>query len=132
MICAVIGDSIAVGVGSHLPHCDVVAKVGITSHRWLEEFHHELITPRDLVIISLGSNDLRVHDSQDLQNIRGNLHAKRVIWLLPADNPLVAKNIRMIAEVWHDDYIDLARYPRAPDHVHPTGEAYKRIAEEIL
>ena len=132
MLCTIIGDSIAVGVGHYRPDCQVFAKVGITTHNWLREFGRSVTEPRDLVVISLGSNDGgTINEYSELLSVRAGMSAKKVIWLVPAHNERAATDARIIAATFGDHVIEIRDYPRAPDGVHPTGESYKLIAKEI-
>jgi lysophospholipase L1-like esterase len=119
-------------VAEHRPDCQVFAKVGITTHDWYKQFGFNLHSPRDLLVISLGNNDFgSIADYQDLLNVRHSITAKKVIWLVPANNQRAAEDVRTIASVMRDGLIEVRQFPRAPDKVHPTGESYKLIAEEI-
>ena len=126
MSCLIIGDSIAVGIASRLPECQVAAKVGISSAGWAREFGVHPLDPRDTVVISLGSNDGHVYSLQWLRRIRDAITAKRVIWVLPACNETARLGIEHLATFHGDQVIAFAP---GRDGIHP--ENYSRLAGRL-
>ena len=125
--CLILGDSIAVGTGWAKPHCEVHAKVGINSSNWNRTWLTNLSANK--VIISLGANDWSpITTSHELTRLREHITAKRVIWLIPPNNPSIRNVVMSIAKANGDGTIDLLSIPRGPDHIHPTGAGYHMIA----
>lgn len=129
--CAVDGDSIGVGIAQHLPQCVAVARVGITSVHWLARYRTFAKRPQDVCVVSLGANDLSFNDYSVLLELRRTLVAKTVIWIVPANHPKSAHNVRNVAYEFGDSVIDVADFKRAPDHIHPTKQSYEVIAEIV-
>ena len=123
--CAVIGDSVAVGISRALPQCAVDATVGISAARF-DTAHHPIAGL--LTIISLGSNP-GANDAAHLTRIRGEISG-RVVWVLPAarDRDLVAE----IAAARGDLIVDVRDGGAGPGHIHPSGRGYREIAAEII
>lgn len=123
-----LGDSIAVGVGTARPECQTTARIGITS----EAFVQTMLTPADTqtLIVSLGANDDgTVHTEQNLRELRQTVRAQSVIWLLPGLKDPQRAIIRSVAASYGDRLID-TRPQAGPDHLHPSGAGYRLIAEE--
>lgn len=132
MTCIVLGDSIAVGVHQYLLQCALSAKVGITSSHWLASNAPDALkTPKDVTVISLGSNDVGMNDLAAFFTIRDKIKSKLVIWLLPANNPEAVANIHIVAHMYGDQTLSLAIFRLSPDGVHPIGPAYRTIANQI-
>jgi len=125
--CLVLGDSIAVGVGQHLKHCVVDARVGISSRSFIKS--HKII-PANSTIISLGSNDSAKTDSfLYLLSLRSNIKSKCVVWILPANIMLKTEDIKKIAEENGDIVLSIPFVNK--DGIHPTSQGYKQLAREI-
>jgi len=124
MACAIIGDSIAVGVAHFLPQCTHQATVGITAERYSTQVHKH----NGLVIISLGSN-LGANDEAHLREVRSK-QSGSIVWLLPAvrDRNL----IRKIAAEYGDRIVDVRDGGAGFRHIHPNGKGYERLAHEII
>jgi lysophospholipase L1-like esterase len=130
LVCWVLGDSIAQGVGWDLPNCGMRAQKGISS----SEFNYKwLITySGDKAIISLGSNDWSAITTEtELIKLREHVTCRTVIWIIPAIKPAIRDAVFRIAQKFHDRTIDLIGIPREHDHVHPTGTGYQIIANLI-
>lgn len=123
MSCAIIGDSIAVGIAQQLPECTSVAKVGISSAGWLGRHSAILDRPQDVLVVSLGSNDGQRFERGVFEAIQKRANAKRIIWVLPACNHAA-----------HDGLVEFARehgdlvlsFVPGRDGVHPAS--YKEVA----
>ena len=123
--CLVLGDSIAVGVAQHLPECQVIAKVGLSSSQVLASVK---AVSNDVTIISVGSNDPRNPELlRNIRALRAKINAKYVIWLLPYDGS-ASGAVRHIAGANRDYIIDLKNFASG-DGVHPKN--YKAVAMEI-
>ena len=110
MICAIIGDSIAIDAGRHIPQCIHDAKIGIGSAAIIGRVHDA-----DLVVISAGSND--PHNPRLAANLR-TIRAKitgHVLWILPIDRT-AALAVREVAAIRGDLIVT---FEPAGDRVHP-------------
>lgn len=123
--CVVVGDSIAVGIGSVLTECRTIAKVGINSKDFVT--HHKHLPKSNETIISLGSNDGQANYSSYLISLRKNIKGK-VIWILPNNNVKTRAAIVAIANQYSDRIVYLSKYKSA-DGVHP--KSYNQIAKDI-
>jgi len=121
MLCAIIGDSIAVGTAAaeslpasyRLP-CFMDAKVGIPSAQIIGRVHDA-----DVVVVSAGSND--PHNPKlvaNLEAIRTKITG-RVLWIVPQDR-VAAAAVRSVAAK-HSDLI--VTFTAGRDGVHPHSYA---------
>ena len=125
--CLIVGDSIAVGTAHFRPECAVMAKSGINSQDWNERYFHDQLQS-DTVIISLGSNDLKTLNTfKEIILLRSRIKARRVFWILPANKPQKVELIRMVATEYKDTIIPIPNVSK--DHVHPTPQGYRELAE---
>ena len=121
-----MGDSLAVGVGHFRPECETVARVGITSDRYVET----LLVPHQaaIAIISLGVNDGWQDDTiANLRLVRSEVAGARVIWLLPGINVRARRAIHQVAAEHGDRVVETGRFA-GRDHLHPSGEGYEILA----
>lgn len=126
--CILLGDSIAVGIGSQAPDCKVFAKVGINSAVFNKTYTQQFSA--DVVAISLGSNDPDGLDTEkELRNLRSRIKAKRVYWVLPAIKPNKRPAIDRIARQNADTIINIPDL--SSDGIHPTINGYKKLASSI-
>lgn len=126
--CVVMGDSLAVGVGHFRPECQTVAKVGITSDRYVQTLlvQHQVAT----AIISLGVNDDFQDDTiANLRLVRAEVGGARVIWLLPGINRRARHAIHTVAAEFGDRVIETGPYA-GRDHLHPSGVGYEILAAQ--
>ena len=131
--CLILGDSLAVGVGQIRKECVTYAKSGINSYDYVNRhvLHTQGNTAAKTVIISLGSNDTKNIDTyEELLALRQLVKADRVYWILPNIKETKRKAVWMVAEQFKDNVIDARQHDRSPDHVHPTYNGYKSIANE--
>lgn len=124
MTCAIIGDSIAIGLAlvmqAHGHFCDVAAQVGVSSKTVIEEVHDA-----DVVVVSAGSNDPRNPKLFDnLVTIRSKIHGS-VIWIQPV-NKRAADAVWKVADQYGDS---LLAFPPGKDNVHP--KSYEDLAELV-
>lgn len=125
--CLILGDSIAVGTAHFRPECAVMAKSGINSKDWNTKHYHDQLKS-DTVIISLGSNDLKTLNTfGEIIALRQRVQARRVFWILPANKPQKVELIKWVAEGYKDTVIAIPNV--SSDHVHPTPQGYKKLAE---
>lgn len=130
--CAVVGDSIAVGVSQARTECRAYARSGINSAVWNRTYLHNL-EPSRVLIISLGANDTRhVDTANNLRLLRNKTSALKVYWILP--NPKLKPQqvgiVRQVAEEFGDIIIERPTTNISGDGVHPTGLGYKQLAEK--
>jgi hypothetical protein len=113
MTCAIIGDSIAIGLAALMPQCVVDAKVGIPSAAVIYRMHSA-----DIVVVSAGSNDPRNPRLVDnLKLIRATALGK-VIWIAPIDRA-AAKAVASVAAIHSDPVI---HFEPGHDNVHPRSD----------
>ena len=124
--CLVLGDSIAVGVGSVSPQCQTIAKVGINSKNFVVSRKH--IPHANTTVISLGSNDGNADFSKYLKQLRAKVSGK-VIWILSNNNTKARKIALNIARQNGDSVVYLSSFATA-DGVHP--KSYRSIAKKIF
>lgn len=124
--CLILGDSIAVGVGSYRPECITVAHVGITSRAYVSRYGS--FPDAQSVVISLGSNDGNVSIIKDITTLRMGITAKKVYWLLSANNKKAADEVRAVAKAFGDFIIRVDSVWN--DGVHPSGRGYAQLAAE--
>ncbi len=118
--CAIVGDSIALGVGTELHRCTVNATVGIASAEVIGRVRHA-----NVLVVSAGSND--PHNpmlESNLRTIRARA-AGKVIWISPMD-PVAAAAVRRVAKVHGDRVVHFS--PR-PDRIHPAS--YPTLADRV-
>ena len=120
---AIIGDSIAVGVGAQFSHgATVRAKVGISSGAIIARAG---VTAR-WVAISAGSNDPTNHSlSANLEAIRARIHAGQIIWIIPR-NVVAAKAVITLAHRHGDTTVG---FLAGHDGIHP--QSYVALARDI-
>lgn len=131
--CLIIGDSLAVGVGQIRKECVTHAVSGINSYDYFNRFvmYTKGDTHAKTAIISLGSNDPAKMDTyEELDNLRSQVNADRVYWILPNIKESKRKAVWTVAKKYDDFVIDARNHDRSPDTVHPTYKGYKSIANE--
>ena len=128
--CLIAGDSIAVGIANVRKECVSYSKGGINSHQWLNTNIKNTPLQARHVIISLGSNDAYVKNTEEeLRTIRKLTNAQRVYWVMPSD-----KFPKAQSAVWHvaneNNDIILRTDRMHKDNVHPSWAGYKELAEK--
>lgn len=127
--CLIMGDSIAVGVGTYLslqgPKCELRAKVG----RPAEAIANINVSQnKDVVVISSGSNNPPAyHITKALIQTRNKFPNAKVIWILPY-NRLAARTVQAIATRYGDQVVDLQGYSTR-DGLHPSN--YRALSNNI-
>jgi len=124
--CLILGDSIAVGVGSVTPQCKIIAKVGINSKNFVVSYKY--IPSSKTTVISLGSNDGNADFSKYLNILRNKISGK-VIWILSNNNAKARKIALNIARQHGDGVVYLSSFASA-DGVHP--KSYSSIAKKVF
>lgn len=123
LTCAILGDSIAVGIAQHRPECRRIAQVGITSQNWNRR--HNIRIEANEVIISLGTNDGNGPTEASVRAIRSRIHARRVTWVLPAMTAGHTHTTRVQAAIRQTASINGDRVVRIPslarDGIHPAN-----------
>ena len=137
--CLILGDSIAVGTQQFRPNCVAYAKGGINSHQWRKKYLESdqgALPAAKTVIISLGSNDhTGVRTILELQEIRRQVKADRVFWILPhGNNPSnsldidwIQSFIKVVAGENGDIVLPITRVQT--DNIHPSWAGYKELAD---
>ena len=128
--CLIAGDSIAVGIANVRKECVSYSKGGINSHQWLNNNIKNMPLQAQNVIISLGSNDAYVKNTEEeLRTIRKLTNATRVYWIMPSD-----KFPKAQSAVWHvaneNNDIILGTKRIQTDGIHPSWAGYKELAEK--
>ncbi|KAA5612176.1 SGNH/GDSL hydrolase family protein [Rhodovastum atsumiense] len=128
--CLILGDSLAVGIAAAAPTCRSMVRIGIGSRRFLRQY---LQSPQDsdTVVVSLGANDDR-GTREALSEIRQNLRARRVVWVLPSRPEAARAAIRSVAAANNDATVDTATVSLEPDRLHPTAGGYRKIVALAL
>lgn len=125
MICAAVGDSIAVGLAAAMG-CALHAKIGIGSDAILHQFNK---VQSDLVVISMGSNDpMNPNLLRNLRMLRAKVSAQRVVWVMPYHR-YAAQAVQRVAHERGDGVIDLVGF-KSGDRVHPKN--YVELAEKVM
>jgi lysophospholipase L1-like esterase len=131
--CLILGDSLAVGIGMNRPDCATIARVGITSEKWLSSYqnHPTFQQPYRVVVISLGTNDFRNTTAETLYNTRIKIKANLVVWVLPNQTlkPIQRQIVKELANEFRDKTIELTHLSH--DGIHPTPLGYKEAANKI-
>ena len=127
MDCIVLGDSIAQGLKKYAHCVGWQVEQSISSVGWNAKWGITT-TQGDLAVISLGSNDGPAIDTAaQLEAVRSRITAKEVVWILPAIER-VQQFVRTVAGRHGDRIVSIVE---TRDGVHPTANAYRRIAQEI-
>lgn len=125
--CLIIGDSIAVGTHHFRPDCVAYAKGGWNSQQWNKTYLHKDLSA-NTVIISLGTNDHSgVHTFKELMDLRVNVSASKVFWIMPPIKPNVQDIVRIIATNYKDTIIEIPELSK--DKIHPTPQGYKKLGQ---
>jgi lysophospholipase L1-like esterase len=128
--CLIVGDSIGVGIAKVRPECVSYVKGGINSHQWLNKNIQNTPLQAGHVIISLGSNDAYVKNTEEeLRSIRKLTKANRVYWIMPSD-----KFPKAQSAVWHvaneNNDIILSTKRMQTDNIHPSWAGYKELGDK--
>lgn len=118
----VIGDSIALGTGMAL-HVETRARVGAPSCTILHKEVPRGAYRTDTVVISAGVNDPPGHC---LEAIRDRIHARRIIWILPAPVNSARAHVAAVAHKHGDATVS---YVPGQDHLHPRS--YHELARKV-
>ena len=125
--CLILGDSIAVGTHQARPECAVYARVGINSRDFVNRYIGKDLVA-DTVVISLGSNDHKgIKTKNELMDLRSQVVAKKVYWILPAIKPDIQEIVEEVAHKYGDWIIRIPHLSN--DGVHPTRQGYKKIGD---
>jgi len=125
--CLILGDSIAVGTHQVRPECAVYANNGINSRDFVNRYIGKDLVA-DTVIISLGSNDhTGIKTKNELLDLRSQVSAKKVYWILPAIKPEIQQIVEEVANQYGDWIVRIPHLSN--DGVHPTRKGYKKIGE---
>ena len=128
--CIIAGDSIGVGIANVKKECVAYVQGGINSHQWLNKNIKNTPMVANHVIISLGSNDAFVKNTEEeLRTIRKLTSASRVYWVMPSDKFPAAQSA-----VWHvaneNNDIILRTNRMQTDNIHPSWAGYKDLANQ--
>jgi hypothetical protein len=126
--CLILGDSIAYGISQIRTECVAYVKSGINSHAWNLRWGQR-IEPSDIVIISLGSNDLSgINTEVELSNLRNKISANKVFWILPAIKLQIQDIVEYIAYENQDTVLKIEHLSK--DKVHPTYQGYVELSQK--
>ncbi|MBV9419079.1 MAG: hypothetical protein JO348_04840 [Alphaproteobacteria bacterium] len=118
--CAVIGDSIALGVGLQLHGCAVNAQVGAPSSEIIGR-----VEDAHVLVVSAGSNDAHNPELEhNIRTIRSKAHG-HVVWIAPAD-PKAAAVVQRVA-YQHGDRV--VHFKPREDNIHPRD--YGQLAGKV-
>jgi lysophospholipase L1-like esterase len=128
--CIIAGDSIGVGIANVRKECVAYVQGGINSKQWLDKNIKNTPMIANHVIISLGSNDAYVKNTEaELRVIRKLTSASRVYWVMPSD-----KFPKAQSAVWHvaneNNDIILRTDRMQKDNIHPSWAGYKELARD--
>jgi len=124
--CAVLGDSIAVGVARSNTEYLMQAVVGINSNDYSLRFQQDISANR--VLISIGSNDSSDPRSESaMRRMRDRITAEQVTWLLSPNNIRTSDIAKRIARERGDRIVEVRPFV-GPDGVHPTTAGYHRLS----
>ena len=128
--CIIAGDSIGVGIANVKKECVAFVQGGINSKQWLDKNIKNTPMIANHVIISLGSNDAFVKNTEEeLRTIRKLTNSTRVYWIMPSD-----KFPKAQSAVWHvaneNNDIILGTKRMQADGVHPSWAGYKELGEK--
>ena len=128
--CIIAGDSIGVGIANVKKECVAYVQGGINSKQWLDKNIKNTPMIANHVIISLGSNDAFVKNTEEeLRTIRKLTSASRVYWVMPSD-----KFPKAQSAVWHvaneNGDIILGTKRMQADGIHPSWAGYKELADQ--
>lgn len=122
---AVVGDSIAVGLGQQMRGARVNAEVGIPSAQIVGRVPQDAQT----VVVSLGANDDSSAVGRTVQSAvaarRRNPNA-RFVWVVPANNPQAANAISAFARSNGDPVVT---FQPGRDGIHPAS--YRQLAAQV-
>ncbi len=130
--CLIIGDSIGVGISQVRTECSAIVKSGINSSTWKTTNINKL-QPAKVLIISLGANDLKGHDTEgNVREVRKAAKVDKVYWILPNENlkPKAVSDVTKVASEFGDVIIERPKTDMSADNVHPTGKGYRKLAEK--
>jgi hypothetical protein len=121
MSCAIVGDSIAVGIHQYHQECAQYAKVGISAKGWTLKYPE---VKADKVLISLGSNG---GGRNNLAVARLKITSPKVYWVMPIHATQETKvNIIRLVLAYGDKLI---YYTNTRDGIHPKN--YKSVASRF-
>jgi lysophospholipase L1-like esterase len=128
--CLIVGDSIAVGIANVRKECESYSKGGINSHQWLNKNIQNTPLQAGHVIISLGSNDAYVKNTEEeLRAIRKLTKANRVYWIMPSDKfPKAQSAVWHVANEFNDTVLSTKKMQA--DNVHPSWAGYKELGDK--
>jgi hypothetical protein len=116
----VIGDSLAVGFGA-AAHIETHARVSASSCA-IASFVPS--GPADVIVVSAGIND---PPGRCLDSLRARLHARRIIWILPAPINSARAHVAAVAAA-HGDAT--CSYVTGPRSFHPRS--YEALVRSCL
>lgn len=119
MSCAIVGDSIAVGIHQYHQECVQYAKVGISAKGWTLKYPNDV--QADKVLISLGSNG---GDKNSLALARLKINSNHVTWVMPYKAPKGVKSAILRLVIAYQDKVIF--FVNTKDGVHP--KSYKSLA----
>lgn len=131
--CLILGDSIGVGVSFFKKECVSYVKSGINSTNFVKTYT-DINKKTKTAIISLGTNDTdAVNTLESLTKLRESIQAEKVVWIMPSKTIKPKQNlvVRRIANQYKDSTLEISDMDLSKDKIHPTGNGYKSIANNV-
>jgi hypothetical protein len=129
-----IGDSHCYEIGQQKNDWQRCAFHGITSKEFNTKYPGPFVA--DIVVISLGGNDVRFLDLSsntvtELPLLRSRITAKKVIWFITRNSDKIRELQMNIAKENNDVILDSREFRISPDNIHLTRMGYLDVAQCI-
>lgn len=122
MDCAIVGDSIAVGIANFRHECRMDAAVGRRADQ-----QGPVGDAGRVLVISVGSNAGNTLTERELRRIRDSARVGYVFWIIPNRPENARELVTRVARSYGDQTLDV-RPVVASDSVHPTWRGYQILA----
>lgn len=122
MDCAVVGDSIAVGIANFRQECRMDAAIGRRADQ-----QGPVGDAGRVLVISVGSNAGTALTERELRRIRDSARASHVFWIIPNRPENARELVTRVARAYGDQTLDV-RQVVSNDNVHPTWRGYQILA----
>ena len=126
-----LGDSLCEDVGRRRPGWTCYAHAGIKSKEWITRYPDPIAA--DIAIISIGVNDLGNpnrpwHTKTVMRNIRRNITATKVFWIVAVHGQEMTIGI---ANEFGDGIFECKNYHLAGDNLHLSDTGNEDLAKDI-